>query len=149
MTRLQDDILQIYNTLTDFSKNTLLAPIQLPIKVGYSDSLNSLTFEQRGLKVTLPILNYYCKDLKNLQDTYLIPKDYDFLMDSLTRMIESGALLHDRVCLSPERFGFKIFDTTPITTLLREGPQLISEVRFVSGNSWLFRKLIKLRYERI
>lgn len=149
MVRLQDDILQIYNTLTDFSKNTLLAPHQLPIKVEFSDSLNSLTFEQLGLKVALPVLNYYCLGLKNLTKTYLLPKDYDSLMDSMMRVIESGALIHDRVCLSPKNYGFQILDTPQTTILLKEGPQLVADIKFVSGTSWLFKKLTKLKYERI
>lgn len=149
MTRIQEDILLIYNSLTDFSKNTLLAPTKLPIKVGYSESLNSLTFEQQGLKVSIPVLNYYCKDLRFLYDTFLIPEDYDYLMDSLTRVIESGVLLHDRVCLSPKKYGFEIYDSNSHTQYIKEGPQLIGRMEFVSGNSWLFRKLTKLKYERI
>lgn len=149
MTRLQDDLLLVYNSLTDFSRTTLLAPTQLPIKVEYSDSLNSLTFEQQGLKVSLPTLNYYCKNLRTLEDTYLTPADYDLLMDSLSRIIESGVLLHDRVCLSPVRYGFEVYDTNSHTQYLKEGPQLIGKVRFVSGTSWLFKKLIRLKYERL
>lgn len=149
MTRLQEDILLVYNSLTDFSKNTLLAPIQWPIKVSFSESLNSLTFEQKGLKVSIPILNYYCKDLRFLHDTYLKPEDYDYLMDTLSRVIESGVLIHDRVCLSPVRYGFEVYETKSHTQYLKEGPQLIGKIRFVSGNSWLFKKLIHLKYERI
>ena len=148
MVRLQDDILLIYNSLTDFSETTLLSPIKLPIKVKYSESLNSLTFEQRGRKVSIPVLNYYCKNLKFL-DTYLIPEDYDYLMGTLSRIIESGVLLHDRVCLSPINYGFEIYDTNSYTQYQKEGPQLIGEVKFISKNSWLFKKLTKLKYERI
>lgn len=148
MVRLQDDILLIYNSLTDFSETTLLSPIKLPIKVKYSESLNSLTFEQRGRKVSIPVLNYYCKNLKFL-DTYLISEDYDYLMGTLSRIIESGVLLHDRVCLSPINYGFEIYDTNSYTQYQKEGPQLIGEVKFISKNSWLFKKLTKLKYERI
>ena len=149
MTKIQEDILLIYNSLTDFSRNTLLAPTQLPIKIDYSESLNSLTFEQQGLKVSIPVLNFYCKNLKFLHTTYLTPRGYDSLMDSLSRIIDSGVLLHDRVCLSPIRYGFEIYDTNSHTQYQKEGPQLIGRVEFVSGNSWIFKKLTKLRYERI
>lgn len=149
MTKLQEDIIDIYNTLADFSKDTLLAPVQLPIRVGYSESLNSLTFEQRGRKVSIPVLNYYCKNLKLIKETYLIPADYDLLMGSLTRIIDSGSLLNDRVCISPVKYGFEVFETKPTFQLVKEGPQMIGKVRFISGNSWLFKKLIKLRYERV
>ena len=148
MTRLQDDILHIYNTLTDFSKNTLLAPRPLPIKVEFSESMNSLTFEQQGLKVALPILSYYCLGLKNLTKTYLLPEDYDYLMSSMTRAIESGVLIHDRVCLAPQKYGFQILDTPQNTILMKEGPQLVADIKFISGTSWLFKKLTKLKYER-
>lgn len=149
MIRLQDDVLLIYNSLTDFSKNTLLAPKLLPVKVGYSESSNSLTFEQQGLKVSLPVLNYFCKNLKSLKETYLLPEDYDILMDTLSRVIESGVLIHDRVCVSPIKYGFEIYETKNNTQLLKDGPQLIGRFEFVSGNSWIFKKLIKLKYERI
>lgn len=149
MIRLQEDLINVYNSLTEFSNGTLLGPSPLPIRVGYSDSLNSLCFEQRGLKVSINVLNYYCKDLRNLHDTYLTPEDYDYLMDTLSRIIGSGSLLHDRVCLGPEKYGFSVYDVTPGIQNLKEGPQLIGRVKFVSGNSWLFKKLIKYRYERI
>lgn len=146
MIRLQDDILEIYNLLTDFSSNTLSG---LPIKVEYSDSLNSICFEQKGLKVAISVLNYYCESLKNLKKTYLLPEDYDILMSSLSRLIESGVLLHDRVCLAPRKFGFRIYETPNQTKTLKDGPQLLSDFRFVSGNSWLFKKVIKFKYRKL
>lgn len=149
MNRLQDDILLIYNSLTDFSRNTLLAPIQLPIKVDYSGSLNSLSFEQPGLKVSIPTLNYYCKGLKLLKDTYLTPKGYIYLMENLSRIIESGVLLHERVCVNPIKFGFEVYETKAQTQFLKNGPQLLGVFKFVSGNSWMFKKITKLMYERI
>lgn len=145
MTRLQDDILGVYNSLTDFSNNTLSGPVQLPIKVEYSESLNALCFEQKGLKVAVSSLNYYCENLKNLKETYLLPEDYDRLMGSLSGIIGSGILLHDRVCLSPSRFGFRLYETQ--LGALKEGPQFLVDIKFVSGNSWLFKKIIKLKYK--
>ena len=147
MTRLQDDVLSIYNSLTEFSKETLLNPVHLPIKVSYSESLNSLCFEQRGYKVAVNPLNYYCENLKDLKETYLLPEDYDLMMSSLARLIGSGVLLHDRVCLSPIKYGFRIYDVRP--GMLKEGPQLIDEVVVVSSNSWLFRAVTKQKFKKL
>lgn len=149
MVRLQDDILGVYNSLTDFSTNTLLGPVNLPIKVGFSESLNALCFEQKGLKVAISVLNYYCRELKNLKETYLLPEDYDRLMSSLSGIIGSGVLLHDRVCLAPEKYGFSIYETTPQTKLLKEGPQLLMSTKFTSGNSWLFKKVTQFKYRNL
>ena len=146
MIRLQDDILEVYNMLTDFSSNTLSG---LPIKVEYSESLNALCFEQKGLRVAISVLNYYCESLKYLKETYLLPEDYDILMSSLSRVIESGVLIHDRVCVAPVKYGFRIYETPGQTISLKDGPQLLVDLRFVSGNSWLFKKIIKFKYKKL
>ena len=145
MTRLQDDLLSIYNSLTDFSKNTLQIPTRMPIKVSYSEGLNSLCFEQHGLKVALSVLNYYCENLKNLKESYLLPDDYDKLMSTLASVIGGGVLLHDRLCLAPKKYGFTLYETRG--NFLKEGPQFIAEVNFVSGDSWLFKKIVKTRFK--
>lgn len=149
MIRLQDDILNIYNSLTDFSANTLLSPVKLPIRVTYSESLNALCFEQKGLKIAISILNYYCRELNNLRNTYLYPEDYDRLMSSLSGLISSGVLLHDRICLSPDKYGFSLYDTEQKITLLKKGPQLLTSIKFVSGNSWFFKKVTQFRYKNL
>lgn len=147
MTRLQDDLLGIYNSLTDFSNTTLGGPIQLPISVEYSDGLNSLCFEQKGTKVAIGALNYYCENLKNLKKTYLLPDDYDKLMSSLSGVIGSGVLLHDRVCVSPTEFGFRLYETQG--RYLKEGPQLLVDFKFVSGDGWFFKRIIKFKYKNL
>lgn len=149
MIRLQEDLLNVYNLLTEFSKGTLLGPYPVPIKVEYSESLNSLCFEQRGLKISVNVLNYYCQNLRDLKKTFLLPEDYIYLMDELSRVINTGALLHDRVCLGPEKYGFSLYDMVPGIQNLKLGPVLIGKFKFVSGNSWLFRKLTNRKYERI
>lgn len=149
MVRLQDDILGVYNSLTDFSANTLLSPVKLPIRVTYSESLNALCFEQKGLKVAISVLNHYCRDLKDLKDTYLYPEDYDKLMSSLSGLIGSGVLLHDRICLSPEEYGFSLYDTERQSALLKKGPQLLTSIRFVTGNSWIFKKVTQFKYKKL
>lgn len=146
MIRLQDDILEVYNMLTDFSSSTLSG---LPIKVEYSESLNALCFEQKGLRVAISVLNYYCENLKHLKETYLLPEDYDILMSSLSGVIESGVLIHDRVCVAPVKYGFMIYETPGQTISLKDGPQLLGDLRFVSGNSWLFKKIIKFKYKKL
>ena len=87
-------------------------------------------------------------DLKYLKETYLLPGDYDFLMSSLSKVIESGLLLHDRVCLAPIEFGFKVYETPSQTTRLKDGPQLLGIFKFISGNSWLFKKVTKHKYKK-
>ena len=99
--------------------------------------------------MAISVLNYYCRELKNLKETYLLPEDYDRLMSSLSGIIGSGVLLHDRVCLAPEKYGFSIYETTPQTKLLKEGPQLLMSTKFTSGNSWLFKKVTQFKYRNL
>lgn len=145
MTLLQEDILGIYNSLTDFSKETLQTSEHLPIRVQFSETLNSVCFEQKGRKIAIGALNYFCKDLKNIKETYLLPVDYDYLMSSLLSVIKSGALLHDRVCICPEKYGFKIYETDPYR--VQDGPKIIADIKIISGNSWLFRQIVKRKFK--
>lgn len=147
MTRLQDDILELYNTLTEFSDRTLQGLIHYPIHVYYDDEFKSVCFEQKGKKIVLSVLNYYCENLKNLKNSYLLPKDYDSLMFSLSEMIKSGSMLHDRICVSPMKYGFSLYETSGRS--YESGPLEIGTAKFVSGNSWLFRFMVKLRYKNI
>ena len=147
MTRLQDDLIEIYNLLTDFSEETLTKGT--PVKVGYSESLNALCFEQKGLKIAVSALNYYCENLKNLKETYLLPIDYDILMSSLSKSITSGVLIQDRVCVSPRKYGFLLYDVPKVVSKLKDGPQLLADIRIASGNSWLFKKIIKFKYRKL
>jgi hypothetical protein len=60
-------------------------------------------------------------------------------------MIADDRILDERTCLSPENYGFDIYAVD-----LREfskGPDRIGSVRFVSGNSWLFRLFTKWKYK--
>lgn len=143
MVRLQEDIINIYNSLTDFSNLTLSN--QIPIRVYYEESLNSLCFEQKGKKLSLPTLNHYCLNLKGV-DSYLLPSDYDDLMADLATLIGSGVMLHDRLLIKPINYGFEAYETNPL--FMKEGPQMVSRVNFVVGNSWIFRKLVKYNYRK-
>lgn len=147
MTKLQDDILLIYNSLVEFSKITLEGVFQIPIKVYYDKSSNSLCFEQKGKKIFLTVPNYYSMYLKNLKESYLLPKDYDYVMATLSSLVSSGELIKDRVCVSPQKYGFNIYSAD--VKLLSEGTRLIGEVRFVSGNSWLFKMYVKFKYRKL
>ena len=149
MTKLQDDLLQIYNALVVFSKSTLGDVISRPIVVSYLPEHNSIRFRQNGKEVMLQVLNYYCGFLKNIKTTYLLPKDYDILMSNLSMVIGSGKLIEERVLVSPEPYGFEIYMTDSKTTEFSKGPQLLCSCKFVSDNSWLFRIMTKLKYKNL
>lgn len=149
MTRLQDDILEIYNVLQEFSKETLEGPVKFPIKVNYEKDHNSLVFEQKGRKSYVPILNYYCGHLKEIKNTWLLPEDYNRLMNNLQTVIASGVLIHDRVLVSPEYYGFDIYETIITTKTVSDGPQVMGTARFVSGTSWIFKAITKFKYRSV
>jgi len=146
MTTLQDDLIEIYNNLLIFNKNTLLVDKPIPITVKFEKENNTVYFEQKGNSIRLSLPIYYCLGLSDIKKyTYLLPNDYDYLMQSLSTVISSGKLLDDRVCLSPENYGFDIYEVD-----LKEfwkGPEIIGSIRFVSGNSYIFRLLTKLKYK--
>ena len=147
MTKLQDDFLNIYNSLVEFSEITLRGALSIPICVSYDISMNSLFFEQRGKKVGLTVPNYYSGYLRNIKNSYLLPRDYDYLMATLSTLIESGALLRERVCVSPELFGFDVYETN--LKDIKNGPKLLGQIRFISGNSWIFKIITKLKYKKV
>ena len=146
MTDLQTDILGIYNSLVPFSKTTVTTKFPKPIEVWYEKDSRLVAFEQKGVSVRIPQLVYYCLDLEELQKkTYLLPEDYDYLMSTLKELINSGRLLEGRTCLSPENFGFDIYGVN--MRELWKGPEILGKIRFISGNSWFFRRLVKRRFK--
>lgn len=148
MVTLQNDLLEIYNNLVEFSKTTVLTDRSIPITVKYEkDGVGSpLLLEQKGISVRLRLPIYYCLGLDSIKKpTYLLPDDYNYLMNTLQSMIADDRILDERTCLSPENYGFDIYAVD-----LREfskGPDRIGSVRFVSGNSWLFRLFTKWKYK--
>lgn len=146
MTDLQNDLLGIYNSLVLFSNTTITTKFPKPIEVWYEKDSRLMVFEQKGKSVRIPQLVYYCLDLEDIQKkTYLLPGDYDYLMSTLKELINSGRLLEGRTCLSPENYGFDVYGVN-----LRElwkGPDILGKVRFISGNSWLFKKLVKHKFK--
>jgi len=146
MVTLQDDILELYNSLVMFSDNTVKTNFPKPIEVFYEKESKLLVLSQSGKSVRLSLPNYYCFALTELtKHTYLLPEDYDYLMSGLQQAINSGDLLKDRVCLSPENYGFDIFRVK--LNEFDKGPDILCSVRFVSGTSWLFKLLTKRKYK--
>lgn len=149
MTTLQNDILEMYNALVDFSDNTVKSNFPIPIKVSYDKDSRLLLFEQKGKQVYLNLPVYYCLGLDTLigKPTYLLPEDYDYLMSTLQGLISSGELIKDRTCVSPENYGFDIYAVNLNPREMYKGPELIGQVRFISGISWFFRFRIRRKYK--
>lgn len=147
MTQLQDDLLEIYNSLVDFSDNTVKTNLPLPIKVWYESEGRLLVFEQKGKSVRISLPIYYCLGLDSLinNPTYLLPEDYDYLMSTLQGLIGSGELIKPRICVSPENYGFDIYGVN--IKELWKGPDILGQVRFVSGTSWFFKFKTKRKYK--
>lgn len=146
MTTLQNDILEIYNSLVVFSDNTVKSSFPTPIKVWYEADSRLLVLEQKGNSVRIGLPVYYCLALEDLKKpTYLLPEDYDYLMSNLLSLLNSGELIKDRTVLSPENYGFDVYATN--IRELWKGPDIIGRVRFVSGTSWLFKFIVKRKYK--
>ena len=136
MTTLQNDILEIYNSLVEFSDN----------KVRYEKETRLLIFEQKGKTVYLGLPVYYCLALEDLEKpTYLLPEDYDYLMSTLQSLIASGELIKPRTCLGPENYGFNVYSTN--INEMYKGPDVIGQVKFISGTSWLFKFRTRKKYK--
>lgn len=148
MNKLQDDFIYIYNSLQSFSKETLEGLTQNPIRVDFDNSFNSICFEQKGNKVYLPTLNYYAGHLKDIHNSWLLPNDYDYLMKTMSSLIkvDNGPLINEHILVSPEYYGCDIYLTKVTTATFKNGPELIGQLRFVSGNSWLFKKITNFKY---
>lgn len=146
MTTLQNDILEIYNALVIFNKETIESKFPTPIVVKFDPSSNALVFEQKGVTVRLVLPLYYSLAFEDLEKpSYLLPEDYDYLMSTLQELIGSGVLIKDRVCVSPENYGFDIYCID--LKEFKKGPDLLGQVRFISGTSWLFKFKTKRKYK--
>lgn len=146
MTTLQNDLIEIYNSLVLFSNDIIELPNPSPIKVYYEKESRLLVMELKGKSVRLWTPVYYCLGLEDLgKPTYLLPEDYDFLMSELKRIIDSGLLLQERTSLSPENYGFNIYAVN--RTELWKGPEIKAGIFFISGHGWLFRWLVKRKYK--
>lgn len=152
MTTLQNDILEMYNALVDFSDNTVKTNFPTPIKVSYDPESRLLVFEQKGKQVYLNLPVYYCLGLDSIGDgkkkyTYLLPEDYDYLMSTFQQLISSGALIRERTCVSPENYGFDVYAININPREMYKGPDIIGQVRFISGTSWFFKFKVRHKYK--
>lgn len=150
MTTLQNDILDIYNALVVFSENTITTKFPIPISVSYDNNTRLLLLEQKGKQVYLNLPVYYCLALDTLsgkKPTYLLPEDYDYLMSTLQQLISSGVLIKERVCVSPENYGFDVYYVNQNPKEMYKGPEILGQVRFVSGTSWVFKFITKRKYK--
>lgn len=146
MTTLQNDLLEIYNSLVGFNEETIKSRFPVPIKVWYEKESRLLVFEQKGVSVRLWSPIYYSLGFEDLiKPSYLLPEDYDFLMYNLQELINSSVLLEDRTALSPENYGFDIYSVDKKE--IYKGPERKGVIRFVSGVSWLFKLITKLKYK--
>lgn len=144
----QDDILEIYNNLTIFSKTTVQTDDPSPIVVRFDEEGigSPLVFEQKGTTVRLRPPIYYCLGLETIKKpTYLLPEDYDYLMSQLQKIIYDDRILDDKTSLSPENYGFDIYAVN--IKEFKKGPEVVGNIRFISGNSWLFKLKTKWKYK--
>lgn len=145
MTTLQEDILEIYNSLVIFSDDIIKSDFPKAITVKYEEDSRLLVFSLGGKSARLWTPYYYSLDLEELKKpSYLLPKDYDDLMYSLQTVINSGNLIKERTVLSPENLGFDLYWTDPKNP--SAGLELKSRIRFVSGVSWFFRLKTRIYY---
>ena len=109
LVRLQDDLLEMYNALTVFSKSSLpTKPIK--VQIDRQGIGSPLVFELGSTAVRLRFPIYYCLGLEDLEKpTYLLPKDYVNVMETLRSLIMNPVILEERTCLSPENYGFDIY----------------------------------------
>ena len=147
MTKLQEDMLEIYNSLVMFAKETLEGPVPIPIKVTFSEEYKSLIFSQRGKTCVLHMPNYYSFGLQDIKDSYLLPEDYDYIMSTLSTAIGSGILLKERTTVAPVKYGFDIYSPDPLKIEL--GSQVIGKIRFVSSCNPVWKWFTKRKYKNL
>lgn len=147
MTKLQEDMLEIYNSFVMFSKETLEGPVPIPIKVTFSEEYKSLVYTQRGKTLYVQIPNYYSQNLREIKDSFLLPEDYDYNMSTLGTLINSGVLIKDRTTIAPVKYGFDIFASDPLKMEL--GSQVIGKIRFVSSCNPIWKWVINRKYRNL
>jgi hypothetical protein len=147
MTKLQEDLLEIYNSLVIFSKETLEGPVPIPIKVTYNLEHKSLVYTQRGKTVYLQMPNNYSKELINIKDSFLLAEDYDYVMSTLSSLIGAGILLKDRTTVAPMKYGFDLYSPDPLKMEL--GSQIIGRIRFVSSCNPIWKWITNRKYKNL
>ena len=76
-----------------------------------------------------------------------MPEDTRNLLDTLRSLITSTQLGKDRILISPIKYGMEIYRANPMNLGL--GPIKLGTLRFVTSNSWLFRKIVNFKYKNI
>lgn len=147
MIKLQEDMLEIYNSFVMFSKETLEGPVPMPIKVTYSEEYKSLVYSQRGKTLYLQIPNYYSKDLMDIKNSFLLPEDYDYNMSTLGTLISSGILIKERTTVAPMKYGFDLY--APDSLKMELGSQVIGKIRFVSSCNPIWKWIINRKYKNL
>lgn len=147
MTKLQEDLLEIYNSLVIFAKETLEGPIPIPIKVTYDLEHKALVYTQRGKTLYLQMPNNYSMSLSEIKDSFLLAEDYDYNMSTLSSLIGSGVLLKERTTVAPMKYGFDLYATDPMKIEL--GAQVIGRIRFVSSCNPLWKWYINKKYKNL
>ena len=147
MTKLQEDLLEIYNSLVMFAKETLEGPIPIPIRVTYDMEHKSLVYTQRGKTLYLQLPNYYSMELNQIKDSFLLPEDYDYNMSTLSSLIGSGVLLKERTTVAPVKYGFNIY--SPDLLKIELGSQIIGKIRFVSSCNPIWKWFTNRKYKSL
>lgn len=152
MSVLQDDLLEMYNNLTEFSKAVAQAEDPVPIKVWFDkEGIESpLVFEHKGTTVRLRLPIYYCLALEELlgKGSYLLAEDYKYLMDTLMSVIHDNRILDNRgILVSPENYGFDVYAID--ITQFQKGLELIGRVRFITSNDWWFKAKVKWKFRKL
>lgn len=133
--------------LLEFYNNLINVKVDLPVGVMYSKINKCLVFTQYSWRMDVSVLNYYCSDLVKIKRTILLPEDLRDLLDNLKLIINSPNINQDRVLISPIKYGMEIYRANPMNLSL--GPIKLGELKFVSSNNWLFRKIVNLMYKDI
>jgi hypothetical protein len=146
MIKLQEDFLEIYNNLVELS-DSVLGINSCPVAISWNQGMGCLEFSCKGKNLFLRTLNYYLIRPDQVPDTWLLPEDYDALMSGLNRIIKSGKLIQDRLCLVPSLDGFDLYQAD--TRNLTRGAQYLGTFRFISGRSKWFRWRTKNKYKKV
>lgn len=137
---IKADLLELYNNLINVK-------VDLPVGVMYSKPNRCVVFTQYSWRMDVSMLNYYCSDLVKIKRTILLPEDLRKLLDNLKLLINSPMITKDKVLVSPTKYGFNVYRTNPNNLSL--GPIKLGEIKLISSNNWLFRKIVNIRYKDI
>lgn len=135
MNKYQEDLLDVYNSLTVFNEN-------YPVGVTYNKDLRNIVMIQKGVSVNIPKLNHYCLELSKINKCILKPRDFDSFMWQLKKLIESGSLNYDRLLFSPKKYGFDIFRRMNSTQF---EPIKIASLRIITSGGLIFKLITSKR----